>query len=62
MMPLYYVLGKCTGRGIKLSKLPEKISHLMCKENIVVLAKKEKSSGDPDTNKKNIQSGYRNLI
>ena len=45
MMPLNYILRKCTA-GYKLSKLQEKINHLMYIDDIKLFAKNEK---EPET-------------
>ncbi len=52
MMPLNYVLRKCTG-GNKFTKSQEKINHLMYEDDILLITKKK---GD---NNKNIQSRYK---
>ena len=54
MMPLNYMLRKCTG-GDKFTKSQEKI-------NLLMLAKNKKRFEDSDANNKNIQPGYRDGI
>ena len=48
MMPLNHILRKCTA-GYKLSRLQEKISHLMYMDDIKLFAKKRKRTGNPNT-------------
>ena len=61
MMPLNHILRKCTA-GYKLSKLQEKINHLMYMDDMKLFAKKREIIGNPNTNCENIQSRYRNGI
>ena len=60
MMPLPYILRKCTA-GYRLSRLQEKINHLMYLDDIEIFAKKTKKKTGR-TNTQNIQSRYRNRI
>ena len=59
--PLNNKLRKCTG-SYRFTKSLEKINHLMYMDDIKPLAKKWKRNGHSDTNNKNIQRGYRNVI
>ena len=56
-MVLNYILRKCT-RGYKFTKPLETISM----DNIKTFAKNEKKNGNSNTNNKNIQPGYRNVV
>ena len=58
MMPLNQKLKKCT-EGNKLTKAQERINHIMYMDDIKLFAKNEKKIGDPNTNYRNIQSGYK---
>ena len=42
LMPLNHILGKCTAE-YKLSKLQEKINHLMCMDDIKLFPKMKKN-------------------
>ena len=48
MMPLNHILRKCTAE-YKLSRLQEKINHLMYMDDIKLFAKKWKRTGNPNT-------------
>ena len=60
MMPLNHILRKCT-TGYKLSKSQENINHLMYMDGIKLFAKERKGVEKPNTDCKNIQSGYINI-
>ena len=48
MMPLNYILRKCTA-GYKLSRSQEKVHHLMDMDDIKLVAKNEKRTGNSNT-------------
>ena len=61
MMLLSHILRKYAA-GYKLSKLQEKLNHLMYMDDIKLFCKKRKRNGNSKTSNKNIQSGYRDGI
>ena len=61
MMPLNHILRKSTAE-YRLSKLQEKINHLIDTDNIKPFAKTEKIIGNPYTKCEKMQSKYKNGI
>ena len=56
MIPLNYILRKCTG-NFKFTKSQENIHYHVYRDDIKLFTKNEKRTGNSDTNNKNIQPG-----
>ena len=61
MKPLNHIFSICT-RGNKLHKSQKKINHLMYMDDSKLFDKNEKRIGNLNTDRENIQSGYRDGI